>query len=144
MKKLLMLLTCFVSLSLSAQEATAEQLEQGWQLLSQKDGVNLYAKKEACKVDPFKQNLIYVMIKVENTTQSEVSVNYGLSLNYDVGCYGCDGQNEANRTIAVPAGATLEGDCNFDLNELTYLISNPNHVDIREFEGVKLITLNID
>lgn len=137
-------MTCFISLSLSAQEATAEQMDNGWQLLTQKDGVNVYAKKEACKVDPFEKNLIYAMIKVENTTNSKVSVNFGLALNYDVGCYGCNGQNEANRIIDVPAASTVEGDCNFEKNELTYLISNPNHGDVRVFEGVKLITLNID
>lgn len=142
MKKLLVLLTLLTSLPLMAQQISSETFNGEWQLLSQAEGLNVYIKKESCSIEHFDQPLIYAMIRIENTSSKSVSGSFTMGLHYDVGCYGCDGQPEASRSFEIEAGETLEGNCEFENTQLTFLISNPNHDDVRIFNGIELLELN--
>ena len=145
MNRLLLVFAMFASISAYAQSnVAANDLTQEWSLVSQENGVNIYIRKEFCKVGPQAKLLTYVFYKVENTSASSKDVYFQAGLKYDQECIGCNGEEENRKAINVPANSSIECDCTFANGLLSSLITNPNYPDSRKFEAVQLSDIKID
>lgn len=145
MNRLLLVFAMFASISAFAQSnIAAADLTQEWSLVSQENDVNIYIRKEFCKVGPQAKLLTYVFYKVENTSSSSKNVYFQSGLKYDQECIGCNGEEENRKAINVPANSSIECDCTFANGILSSLITNPNYPDSRKFEAVQVSDIKID
>jgi len=145
MNRLLLVFTLFASLSAYAQhEVAANDLTLEWSLVSQEDGVNIYLRKDYCKVGPQTKLLPYIFYKFENTTAVAKDIYFAAGLKYDQECIGCNGETESKKAVNVPANSFVECDCTFKNGMLSSLITNPNYSDTRTFESVQLLDIKID
>lgn len=72
-----------------------------WSLFQEVKGVKFYAKKEIQSHDE------YVLVKLENTTNKEITISYTLAVNYNLGCNGCN--TEHLKSYTIPAMSVIEG-----------------------------------
>jgi len=143
--RLLLVFALFASISTYAQNTTpAEELTPEWSLVSQKDGVNIYLRKDFCKVGPQVKLLPYIFYKFENTTTVAKTIYFTAGLKYDQECIGCNGEDESKKAVNVPANSFVSCDCTFKNGTLSSLITNPNYPDTRTFESVQLLDIKID
>ncbi|MGB0914488.1 MAG: hypothetical protein ACPGVI_00380 [Crocinitomicaceae bacterium] len=145
MNRFLLVFAMFASITAFAQsEVAAADLTQDWSLVNQEDGVNIYVRKEACKVGPLEKPLVYVFYKIENTNADAKNVYFQAGLKYDQECIGCNGEEESSKAINVLGNTSVECDNTFAKGLLSSLITNPNYPDSRVFESVMLLDIKID
>ncbi len=145
MNRILLVFAFFASLSVFAQsELSAAGLNQDWSLINQEEGVNIYVRKESCKVGPLEKPLVYVFYKIENTNPEAKNVYFQAGLKYDQECIGCNGEEESRKAVNVTENSSIECDNTFAKGELSSLIINPNYPDSRVFESIILLDIKID
>jgi hypothetical protein len=79
----------------------------------------------------------YGMLRFENTTANDITIEFFFELQYENGCVGCGNVDEYRKMVTIPAGTTLEGNASFDQAELTLLINNPYQTELGAFQSLK-------
>ena len=138
------LITLFGITTYGQTELSASDLTSEWQLMQEEAGIQFFVKQEYCKRPASEKKSQYSFVNLVNTTDSDVTVQFQLGVQYDEGCNGCIGNAESIKTVIVPANSSLEGDCSFENYQLSVLIKNLNHNNSREFESLKLVEFKID
>mmetsp|Transcript_32007 Transcript_32007/g.37318 ORF Transcript_32007/g.37318 Transcript_32007/m.37318 type:complete len:152 (+) Transcript_32007:44-499(+) len=141
----MMLLVCalFLGNMTFAQESMrADEIGNKWTSLTSIEGVNVSLKKEKVDVGAAKA-FTYGMLRFENTTANDITLEFYFELQYENGCVGCGNVDEYRKVITIPAGTTLEGDATFEQPELSLLINNPYTIDLGEFQSLKAGQLTI-
>jgi len=120
-----------------AQESMrAEEVGKDWTNYATVNGVSISIKAE--KVDVGAPDLFtYGMLRFENTTSNDITVEFFFELQYENGCVGCGNVEEYRKQVTLPAGATLEGDAAFAQADLTFLINNPYQKELGAFQSLK-------
>ncbi|MCR9171720.1 MAG: hypothetical protein NXI10_04460 [bacterium] len=135
----MMLLLCalFLGNMTFAQESMrADEIGNKWASYTTLEGLNVSLKKE--KVDVGAPDAFtYGMLRFENTTSNDITVEFFFELQYENGCVGCGNVEEYRKVVTIPAGSTLEGDASFEQPELTFLINNPYTTDLGAFQSLK-------
>lgn len=90
-------------------------LAKDWTVLTVKDDVKVEYKIESCYPSMgYDQNKL--LLRLSNTSDSEVNVQWHALLEYDGKCKTCSYPEEYTYSIMVPANGVVEGDCTFDSN----------------------------
>lgn len=135
----------FSSFGLQAQTIMkANDLSNNWKLITEKDNVQFFVKKQECAIEGATLPFIYSFLKIVNTSDSPKTVNYNFAHYFEEGCDGCDIESEKSYTIEIPAKTTLEEDCSFTKRGLSGFIQNPNFAGGWKFEGIEIKYLKID
>ncbi|SFT35801.1 hypothetical protein SAMN05216474_0084 [Lishizhenia tianjinensis] len=148
MKKLLLGLT-FLSAMLISQVSFAQnqindsELTTEFVQIEEQDGVKFSVAKQECMVFEGQKPLVYIFVKIENTTNVEKTVDFGIALSYVEGCSGCDYDSEFKTTLTIGAGETITGDCNFETRGTSRIVANPNLEGGWTFEGVQIMFIEI-
>ena len=120
-----------------AQESmSAEVVGSNWTPYTSMEGLNVSLKMEKVDVGAPKA-FTYGMLRFENTTNSDITVEFFFELQYENGCVGCGNVEEYRKVVTIPAGTTLEGDAAFDQADLTFLINNPYQTELGDFQSLK-------
>lgn len=134
-----MLLMCALfigNITFAQQSLSAEEIGNNWTSYATINGVDVSIK--TIKRDVGASELFtYGLLRFENTTANEISVEFFFELQYENGCVGCGNANEYRKVVTIPAGATLEGDASFEHADLTILINNPYQTDLGTFKSLK-------
>jgi len=119
----------------------AEEITSEWQLFSKIDGVEMYLRKEDCKLSYLEKELSFTFIKLKNTSDERKNIKFQVARNYTTGiCMGCEEESESFHEISVPSKSSIENDCSFKHSKLSVLIANPNLKDNPlVFESIELI-----
>lgn len=135
----MMLLLCalFLGNMTFAQESMrADEIGNKWTPYTTIDGVVVSLKKE--KVDVGAPDAFtYGMLRFENTTSNDITVEFFFELQYENGCVGCGNVEEYRKMVTIPAGTTIEGDASFAQPELSLLINNPYTTEYGAFQSLK-------
>ncbi|WP_300665943.1 hypothetical protein [Fluviicola sp.] len=91
----------------SQSKIPVETIKTDWNLFQEVKGIKFYAKKEA-HTNEGAQNVDYLVIKLENTSNKDITVSYSLAIHFDMGCSGCN-SNEYVKTLTIPANSSIEG-----------------------------------
>lgn len=143
MNAILFIACLFSSASFMAQNLG--NLTNDWQLLQDQDGVQIYAKQDACKMaDSAPKPFDIAFLKIVNNTNSEKKVAYNFVIEFTEGCNGCDDELESFFIQTVPANSSLEEDCNFKFEGMAHIVRNPNFNGGWNFEKVSVSNLKID
>lgn len=148
MKKLLLGLT-FLSALLISQMSFAQNkindsdLTTEFVQIEEQDGVKFSVAKQECTYVKGQKPLVYIFLKVENTSNVEKTVNYAIALDYQEGCSGCEYGNEFTTSLTLAPGETITGDCNFERKGISRVVSNPNLEGGWNFESVKIMFIEI-
>jgi hypothetical protein len=139
----LLLCALFLGNMTFAQDSMrADEIGNNWTPFNTIEGVNVSLKKE--KVDVGAPDAFtYGMLRFENTTSNDITIEFLFELQYENGCVGCGNVEEYRKVVTIPADATLEGDASFALPELTLLINNPYTTDLGAFQSLKTVQFNI-
>jgi hypothetical protein len=126
-----------------AQESMrAEEIGNDWTSYAIVDGLKVSLKKELCDVGA-PDKFTYGMVRLENTTNEDITLEYYFELEYENGCVACGEVREYVQLVTVPAGTTLEGDASFERPELTFLMNNPYQKELGALLTLKAGQLNI-
>ena len=143
MKAILFIACLFSSASFMAQNLG--NLSNEWQLLQEKEGIQIFAKVEPCMMsEQTPKPFDIAFLKIVNNTNQEVEIAYNFVIEYTEGCNGCDGGDESFFTQKIPANGTLVEDCNFKQNGMAHSIRNQNFDGGWNFEKVAITNLKID
>ena len=136
-RMMLLLCSLFLGNMTFAQESMrADEIGNKWTSYTTIEGVNVSLKQE--KVDVGAPDAFtYGMLRFENTTSNDVTVEFFFELQYENGCVGCGNVNEYRKMVTIPAGSTIEGDASFEQPELSLLINNPYTTDLGAFQSLK-------
>lgn len=135
----MMLLLCALflgNITFAQESMSAEDLGNNWTSYANIEGVNVSLKMEKVDVGAEKA-FTYGMLRFENTTANDVTIEFFFELQYENGCVGCGNVDEYRKVVTIPAGATLEGDASFDQADLTLLINNPYQTSLGSFQSLK-------
>jgi hypothetical protein len=141
----MMLLLCalFLGNMTFAQESMrADEIRNKWTSFTTIEGVNVSLKKEKVDVGAAKV-FTYGMLRFENTTSNDITLEFLFELQYENGCVGCGNVEEYRKVVTIPAGTALEGDSSFEQSELSLLINNPYTTDLGAFQTLKAAQLII-
>lgn len=83
--------------------------------------------------------MVYVFVKIENTTNQEKTVDFSIALDYLEGCSGCSYDSEFRTSITLGAGETITGDCDFKSRGTSRIVANPNLEGGWTFVGVQIL-----
>ena len=108
----------------SQSKIPVESITTDWSLFQEVKGVKFYIKKEAFS-SVGRLDVDYAIIKIENTSNKDLSVAYSPVVHYNSGCNGC-GTNEFYRTLEIPAHSIIEGKLSDPKLPVVMLLSNPN------------------
>lgn len=100
----------------SQSKMPVESLTTDWSLFQEVKGVKFSAKKEIQAKDE------YVLVKLENTTNKEITISYTLAVNYNLGCNGCN--KEHLKSYTIPAMSSIEGNLSHFASPLAMHITN--------------------
>ncbi len=135
-------LFCF-SNYFSQSKLTNAQLTSTWQLLATSNGVEVYAQKSNCNLSKGQLPLEFVFLKMVNTSNSPVMVNYLLASLYKEGCVGCDANPETAMNVMLEAGETKTATCETNVPGLQVLINNPNLKKGWDFQAIQLNSFKV-
>ena len=134
-KQFVLFLFVFICFGFFAQNrVNKDQLSENWKLINTVNGVNFFAKLES--VDLYKngsENFTYVVVKVENTTSTDVNLNFLISGFYDGGCLGCVDNVENTKSLSLKANETFVGTAE---NHFSRLVQNPKLKNSWKFEAI--------
>jgi len=140
---MLLLFAMFLGNITFAQESLrADEIGNEWTSYTTLEGVNISLKSEKVDVGAPK-DFTYGLLRFENTTANDVTVEFFFELQYENGCVGCGNVDEYRKVVTIPAGATLEGNASFKRDDLTFLINNPLQTGLGAFQSLKAGQLNI-
>lgn len=106
---ILFLFTLFIcSFGFSQSKLPITDLSYDWTLLRKDKGVIFEVKKEFLSSEDGRSNADYALVKLTNTTNSDLTITYTLAIHFNLGCSGCSA-GEYLKTYTVPANSTLEG-----------------------------------
>ena len=120
------------------------ELTSDWKLITQKDGVQFYVKKQECTVQGAELPYVYTLLKMVNSNATAKTVSYNYAHHFEDGCDGCDEDSERAFKIEIPANTTLQEDCSFKLEGFSGFVSNPNHKDGSKFQAVDIKFLQVN
>lgn len=113
-----------------------------WTFYKNFEGVNIYYKYIECYYNQG-QDQMFMILKLENTTDELVEFNYQMELTYNGACKTC-GEREYLFHAPLEANKTYEGDCvlgtKHGLKFFTKFINFPNKDELTSF---KLTNLHI-
>lgn len=102
----------------SQSKIPVESLTTDWSLFQEVKGVKFYLKKETQSPDE------YVLVKLENTTNKEITISYTLAVHYNLGCNGCN--TEYLKSYTIPSMSSIEGNLSNFMPPLAMHITNNN------------------
>jgi hypothetical protein len=102
----------------SQSKMPVESLTKDWSVFQEVKGIKFYAKEEIQSPDQ------YVLVKLENTTDKEITISYTLAVHYNLGCNGCN--TEYLKTYSIPAMSSIEGNLSNYMPPLAMHITNNN------------------
>lgn len=142
---LTLILSLLMSNSINAQtNFDAENLSFEWTTLKEANGLKFSVQKMACSQMYSEKDLIYVALKVENTTNASITFDYNFSLIYDEACSGCEVDGENRHSMTIPANSTIAGDCGNQGIGLDRIIENPNLSTTGwELKGIDIKNINL-
>lgn len=100
-------LLMFSGVAFSQSKIPVETIKTDWNLFQEVKGIKFYVKKES-HTNEGPKNVDYVVIKLENTSNKDITVTYSLAIHFDMGCSGCN-SNEYVKTLTIPANSSIEG-----------------------------------
>lgn len=135
-RMMLLLAALFLGSTTFAQETlSADEIGNTWTTYAEVSGVNVSIKTEQVDVGAPKE-FTYGMLRFENTTSNDVTLEFFFELQYENGCVACGNVEEYRKMVTVPAGTTIEGDASFEQPDLTLLINNP-YQKLGAFQSLK-------
>lgn len=126
----------------SQESIGSEQINDNWTLLTSKDGVDIFIKKEKVDVGAEKK-FDYAQVKMVNTTGTSKTIEFNFEMHHELTCVGCGSTNEYEKSITIEGGSSLEGDAAFTNPELSLLINNPYQTGVGAIQSIKLVQLSI-
>lgn len=119
-KLCLLAMTFFMwsSKSFSQSKIPVESIKTDWTFFKQEKGIKFYVKKEIQSPDE------YVLVKLENTTNKEITISYTLAIHYNLGCNGCN--TEHLKSYTIPANSSIEGNLSLFASPLAMHLTNYN------------------
>ncbi|MCH2224368.1 MAG: hypothetical protein MK066_06315 [Crocinitomicaceae bacterium] len=124
--------------NVNAQDMSSSQLSKQWTLLKEEGDIQLYVRKDECKMGSLEKPFSYTFIKIVNNGTTDHTVNFDLAVHFENECIGCISNPETTKHIKISANSSLETDCSFENGALAVLIQNPNFGDKRIFTGLEL------
>ncbi|MNU88384.1 hypothetical protein D3C71_781930 [compost metagenome] len=125
--KLTLIAVCFLMWSgnaFSQSKIPVESIKTEWSLFQEVKGIKFYAKKEVHSNEgPL--DVDYVVIKLENTSDKDVTITYSLAVHFNMGCNGCN-SSEYVKTLTIPANSSIEGNSYDGRSPLSETLSNHN------------------
>lgn len=117
------------------------QLTETFTLLSEKDGIQVYAKQSDCPVEDVSYNYSYMLLQIRNTTSLIKELTFNVELYYNEGCNGCNGSDESVVHLTLQPNEIISGDCLNHQLKLSRFIENPRFERRWVFTGAKIIIL---
>ncbi|AEA42032.1 hypothetical protein [Fluviicola taffensis] len=112
----------------SQEKLPVEKITTEWTLFQEVKGVKFYIKKDIHQAEGGSNNVDYALVKLENTTNKEISVSYSLAVHYAEGCKGCN-SSENNKKIAIPSNSSVTGNTADGFSPVATLLINHNQKD---------------
>ena len=105
--KLLLCLFAFISISAAAQTQSND-----WTLLKEEQGIKFYYKYADCDFTDI-PDAQWVLLKIENTTDKILFVEWNLYNHFNGVCTLCknDPNGEAHKELKLAANTSMQGDC---------------------------------
>lgn len=100
----------------SQSKIPVESITTDWSLFQEVKGIKFYAKKEIQSPDE------YILVKLENTTDKEITISYTLGIHYNLGCNGCN--TEHLKSYTIPAKSIIEGNLSNFASPLAMHLTN--------------------
>jgi hypothetical protein len=122
---------------------TTDMPNTDWKQNTEMDGFVFWTKRIHCEMVGNSKPLYYSVMKIENTTNEQLFVNFNYGLQYQEGCSGCEDFSEHHVELTIAPNSTLEGDCTFENGKLTRLIVNPNLSGGWKFQDEKITNITI-
>lgn len=120
--------------------------QSSWNLVHGHAKVDIFEKTNVvCNNTAAGLDMQYTLLKMVNKTAQPVTVSYRLACFYDNQCRTCS-NSEYDFSITIPAGQTLEADCNFQRPEdgkLSVFQKNLNQVNYSDYTRYELQNLII-
>lgn len=128
----------------SQERMLVSDIKNDWTFFKEVKGLKFYVKQEAVEVFQGKEPLTFVLVRIENTTDKEVTTVYNLAIHYNFGCTNCGTSQEAKKPVVIPAHGTVEGQYTDGNTPTSNLLSNPNLKNgwIPEFIALEQIIIN--
>ena len=131
------------SFSFSQGKMNKDQLNESWQLLQESQGVKVFAKKQNHAIAPNQLPLEYILLKIENTSEQEMNVQFQLASIYTEGCVGCDFVPETSFKKTLEKGQSIVGSCETSQPGMQVLVNNPNLKKGWDFQLIELKSFNV-
>jgi len=119
--------------------------QSSWNLVHGHAKVDIFEKTDVvCPNTAAGLDLQYTLLKIVNKTAQPVSVSYRLACFYDNQCRTCS-NSEYDFSITIPAGQTIEADCNFQrpedgkLSVFQKYMNQVNYSDYTRYELQNLV-----
>ncbi|PLW94992.1 MAG: hypothetical protein C0592_01140 [Marinilabiliales bacterium] len=106
------LVMAFFAGTISAQDIEFKKSDQ-WEFMYEIDGVNFYYKATECHDESQGYHREYVLLKLENTNDYSVVVDYDVEMYFHNECFNCGDKlnSEHHRTAYIEGNSTIEGTC---------------------------------
>ncbi len=141
LKWLFLIALSFLGLYLRSQN-DIKQVKQEWQLLQSTQGVNFYIQEVECRdiQENFFQNS--VLLKIENTLNNKVDIEWITKAFYDGKCADCD----LIQKLSIDKNKSIEGNCDIfsEHNNLRIFRSFLNRENQITLDHVKVEVLSIN
>lgn len=115
----------------SQSKMPVKSLTTDWSLFQEVKGVKFYAKKEI-HTNEGPKDVDYIVIKLENTSNNDLTATYSLAVHFDSWCNGCNSA-EYMKTITIPANSSIEGDSSKGRSPLFNSLTNHNSTNIARY-----------
>lgn len=128
----------------SQERLLVSDIQTEWTFFKEINGLKFYVKQESVNLFEGKKPLTFVLVKIENTTNKEVTTLYNLAVHYNFGCTNCGTSQEGKKPIVIPANGVVEGKYSDGNTPLSNLLTNPNLNNgwIPEFIGLEQMIIN--
>jgi hypothetical protein len=127
MKKTISLLL-FVAFSFLITAFSSGPTQNDWKLYKEIDGIKIYTKTSACKLQHTNFKNLYLLFKYENSTNKDLRISGRVEPYYNNTCRSCglDSPNEYDFSIDIPAGESREGNCSDEMKAFKLFKSSDN------------------
>lgn len=128
-------LVFFSSNTFAQEKFQVESITTEWNFFKEEKGVKFYVKKEIQSSDE------YVVVKLENTTNKEITVSYTLAIHYNLGCNGCN--TEHLKSFTIPAKSSIEGNLSHFASPLAMHLTNhdPKNKYVPQYISTENLTI---
>ncbi len=110
----------------SQERMSVADIKTDWTFFKEVKGLKFYVKQESVEVTPGKKPLTFVLVRIENTTNKDVTALYNLAVHYNFGCTNCGTSQEGRKPVVIPANGSVEGKYDNGNTPLSNLLVNPN------------------